>query len=504
MKNNLIKDVHLKIFLHLSVLLMTCSVAVLLSNKFIVLGIVGWVLAYAIIVVMTLIGIKKIEEKKLIIANLQESEKQARESSQAKTKFLAMASHELLTPLNGIVGLSELLLKSKLPNEANRFIENIYLSGKDLMKLINNILEFSAVESGQVDLENTEFSLGAVIPQITTLLSMQASAKKINLSYAIDPNVPRKIFGDVSRLSQILYALIGNAIKFTAVGSVVLKVKVHSLNPEVALRLHFAVEDTGIGLSKEEMHKLFLPFNAIQSPERGHGLGLVISQQLARAMGGEIQVSSVQGQGSCFSFIANFYKFSEERFGNEEHQRWQMTEEHQEIHPIFTKDNEPTVLVVDDNPTNLLVAQAMLERLGAKTITASNGKEAIYEFLNKKIDLILIDCQMPVMDGFETTKDLRKNGARIPIIAMTARASTEDQQKCFDSGMNSFISKPVAIKLLSEELLKALAPVDSSVSDESLKKLEVSLGPAGMANALRRKWYVVPDSKSNDNANRFH
>jgi signal transduction histidine kinase/CheY-like chemotaxis protein len=391
---------------------------------------------------------------------LQESEKKAVEASRAKTMFLAIASHELRTPLNGIIGLSELLRKSGLPEKETHFIDNIYNSGKSLMKIINNILEFSRIESGKIELENADFNLSAAVFQIITTLSVKAHEKNLDLNFIIDKDVPSKLYGDASRLSQIIYNLVGNAIKFTAVGSVILKVKVQSIDPKKGLCLVFSVEDTGVGLTLEQQQKIFLPYNIVQSKgtsgEMGSGLGMAISMQLAKALGGELKVTSVLQKGSCFTFTAIFSKFSNEIIGEIELQHQEYLNEHKAITSIFNKENVPMILVVDDNPTNLLMAQEMLERLGAKIVTATNGREAITEYLNQKIDLILIDCQMPVMDGYEATSELRKLGAKIPILAMTANTSIEDQAKFFDCGMNGFITKPFSIKQLINDLTKIL------------------------------------------------
>ena len=504
-------EAHQKVFLSAGIILLLCSLvvalsALILSEKISVLTIIGLAtiaLAFGSILVANYIGNKSLEDKKVTIEKLQAAEQKAVESFKAKTMLMAIAGHELRTPLNGIFGLAGLLQKSNLPKKETELVDSIYHSCKSLIKIISNILEFARIEAGQIKLENAEFSLNVVIHQVITTLSIQARDKNISLTHDIDKDVPQKIFGDASILSQILYTLVGNAIKFTAVGSVVLKVKVDMLDPGTLLRLQFSIEDTGIGMSKEQVQKLFLPFAAIQASGSSRGLGLAITQQLAKAMGGEIQVNSVPGQGTSCSFIANFYKFSEERFGSEEERQLQGADEHKEIVPIFLPENMPTIMVVDDNPTNLLVAQAMLERLGAKTIVANNGKEALYEYSNAKVDLILMDSQMPVMDGFETTRELRKNNARIPILAMTAYTSYEDQQKCFAYGMDGIIAKPVEISILTKELKKLLVPEANSVSEESLKNLESTIGPAGMANALRRRWFIPSEHSPEEKNDRF-
>lgn len=460
------------------------------------ISVVSGVLAFLLIILTLFLEKKELKRKDQLLASLQQSEKKAQESSKAKTMFLAVAGHELRTPLNGIIGLSELLRKSNLPEKETQFIDNIYHSGKGLLKLINNILEFAKVESGKVELENADFSLTSVIHQIVTSLSVKAHQKSINLNYIIDKDVPLRIYGDSSRLSQVLYNLLGNAVKYTAVGSVTLKIRVQAIDVNNLLVLHFTIEDTGVGMSSEKLQKLFLPFNAIQSQgtsgEIGSGIGLAISMHLVKAMGGDIQVKSEQGNGSTFSFTVKFSKFSRETIGEIKQEQLQYPDEHKEITPLFTNDNTPVILVVDDNPTNLLMAQAMIEKLGAKTIPATNGKEAIYEFTNKKIDLILMDCQMPVMDGFEATRMLRKHHASIPIIAMTANTAYEDQEKCLEAGMNGFIAKPIVINLLADDLMKILIPEAGTVSIDVLKKLEQTIGYEGMAKVIQSYLCELP------------
>lgn len=390
---------------------------------------------------------------------LRDSTRKALEESRGKTMFLAMAGHELRTPLNGIIGLAELLRKSNLGEKETSYADNIYYSGKSLLKTLNNTLEFAKIESGNIELENAEFNIFTIIDQIISTLSVEAKEKNLNLTYIIEKDVPQKIFGDSSRLSQIIYNLVGNAIKFTAIGSVTLKVKVQKIDPANCLHLLISVQDTGVGLAPEQMQKIFLPFNILQSKDEkdiGAGLGLAISMQLAKAMGGEIHVTSEIGKGSIFSFEPIFSKYSQEKVGEIEQQVTNKNE-HKEIAPVFSNENKPVILVVDDNPTNLLMAQAMLEKLGAKTLVATNGKEAIYENSHTKVDLILMDCEMPVMDGFMTTRELRKLHFDTPILAMTAHTSREDRENCINAGMNGFIAKPISINLLASELNKALS-----------------------------------------------
>lgn len=446
----------------------------------ITLGIFAGFLSFFFIVFTLFLEFNEAKKNKIFLKKLKDSESKAIESSKEKTLFLAIVGHELRTPLNGIIGLAELLRRGNLPEIEKVYIDNIYHSGRTLLKVINNILEFSKVEYGKIDLENLEFSLITIINQIITSLSVQARNKNISLNIKLDESLPLKVVGDSSRLTQVIYNLVGNAIKFTAVGSVTLSVSVKEVTSDHKLVLQFVIEDTGIGMSEDKLKKIFLPFNVLDSRgtdgELGSGLGLAISQQLIKAMNGEIHVESKPGIGSVFSFTCIFSSFSNDKLGKVQIQDQLYSDEHLEIKPLFRDDFIPSILVVDDNPTNLLMAQAMLEKLGAKTLSASNGKEAIYEYSNSKIDLILMDCQMPVMDGFEATRELRKRNVKIPILAMTANTGHEEKEKCLNAGMNGFIVKPISLILLSKELLIALAPRYETLSYNCLDKIEEVIG----------------------------
>lgn len=462
----------------------------------ITLGIFAGFLSFFLIVFSLFLEFNQAKRKEIFLNKLKKSESKAIESSKEKTLFLAIVGHELRTPLNGIIGLAELLRRGSLPEVEKVYIDNIYHSGRSLLKVINNILEYSKVEYGKIDLENLEFSLITVINQIITSLSVQAKNKNIRLNIHLDELLPKKIVGDSSRLTQVIYNLVGNAIKFTAVGSVTLRVSVKEITCDNKLILQFMVEDTGIGMSEDKIKKIFLPFNVLYSKgtngEVGSGLGLAISQQLIKAMNGEINVVSKPGIGSVFSFTCIFSSFSQDKVGKIQIQDQLYSEDHLEIKPVFRGDFIPVILVVDDNPTNLLMAQAMLEKLGAKTVAASNGKEAIYEYSNSKVDLILMDCQMPVMDGYEATKELRKRNVSVPILAMTANTGNEEKEKCLSAGMNGFIVKPISLNYLSKELLFALTPKYETLSITSLEKIEENIGPQEKIKVIKSYIQELP------------
>ncbi len=424
----------------------------------------------------------------------------AEKANKNKTNFLATISHEIRTPLNGIIGLSDVLKKMNQSEEELRLTELIHDSGKILLKIINDILDYSKIESGRIHLENSTFSIVDVMNQVVSILNPKAKEKSIHLDFVIDENVPKQFVGDVSRISQILFNLIGNAIKFTTNGSVVVKVKVDSeagknnskIHTENNIGIYFSVTDTGIGLSVQDQDRLFQPFVQLQntgtSGEAGTGLGLSICRQLLRLMGSEIYIESQKDQGSRFYFTIYFSDFSKEKLGPLNKKTEEIKFKH--IHkndeaPLFAEDERPLILVVEDNPTNQITMQVMLERLGADVIVASNGTESLNLVSRTQFDLIFMDCQMPVMGGLEATEKMRQSRIRLPIIAMTANTSKEDQQACFDAGMDGFIGKPITLEVLSNELIRILKPEAGFLSQDILNKLEQAIGPVGKSKVIQ-------------------
>jgi signal transduction histidine kinase/CheY-like chemotaxis protein len=409
--------------------------------------------------------------------------------SHSMSAFLAVAAHELRTPLAGIIGLADVLRNSFLPENETHYADNIYHTGKTLLKMTNNILEFANIETSKIELVSAEFSLGILIQQIVISYSTEANEKNINFSYKIDEDVPLNVYGDSSRLSQVLYHFVGNAVRSTINGSITLKIKVISKNPSIGILLFFSVEDSGIGISEEEINKLFLPFSGLQySGNIGENYPVLcfsFCAQLVKAMGGECEVTSKEGVGSVFSFSAAFPKYSEEKLNIDYFQKYHFLDDHVPMTPLFDKENKPLILVVDDDPANLLMAQVMLERLGAKTIKATNGKEAVNEFAKRKVDLILMDCQMPVMDGCEATKAIRQKNGKVPVLAMAATLTAEDRSQCLKAGMNGFVTKPIEIENLVGELSRALQFDPGTFSVEILENLEKRMGHLGMARVVQ-------------------
>jgi len=377
---------------------------------------------------------------------LHAAKESAENTTRIKSEFLANMSHEIRTPMNGILGMVSLLESTSLNNEQKEMIAIIASSGKSLLTILNDILDLSKLESGKVELDSSPFSLREMVSELGFVFQSVAESKGVELIYSQDfDRLPEYLIGDVTRIKQILINLLSNAVKFTKQGNVCLKVELLSKTNHLC-ELKFLVSDTGIGISDDSKKLLFAAFTqadtSITRRFGGTGLGLTISSKLAELMGGSIELSSEVDKGSQFFFTLNLQETDKQSIEKEE------KSEHITVKNL-------SILLVEDNKVNQTIALKMLNKLGyASVVIANNGQEAIDKAKEGSFDLIFMDMQMPIKDGIEATYEIRElpNYRSQPIIAMTANVLEEDQKKCFQAGMNHFISKPISIEMLSEAI----------------------------------------------------
>ncbi len=365
------------------------------------------------------------------------SREMAENASVAKSEFLANMSHEIRTPLNGIVGMAQLMADTKLSSEQNNCIETILQSTSGLLKIINHVLDISKIEAGQMDVRKSTFSLRDMCDNLFYMFNPQADQSGVRLKCECQDNVPPYLIGDEGLIEQVLVNLLGNALKFTHQGSVVLNIECHKIEPAGA-ELYFQVIDTGIGINPATQATIFDKFTQVDGSAKrlygGTGLGLAICKQLIELMGGKIGLLSSIGEGSSFFFNLTLPQASHPTAIKEV-----------KVQKQITKPNVK-VLLVEDNKVNQKVAIAILKKAGCEVDAADNGQDAVQQIAANTYDVVLMDCQMPVMDGFEATARIRAMQEplrSIPIIAITAHAMKDDRQKCIDSGMDDYIPKPV-------------------------------------------------------------
>jgi signal transduction histidine kinase len=374
---------------------------------------------------------------------LRDAAETAERANAAKRQFLATMNHEIRTPLNGVIGLTRLLQNTELRGEQVDYARRLNSSAGLLLALVNDVLDLSKIEAGRLTLEQADVVLREALSESLDVFLDMARQKGLSMNLVVHPALPRVIVSDGHRLRQVLTNLLGNAVKFTHQGEIVLRAGELRRGPE--RRLELKVIDSGIGIASESQQNLFMPFSQAETSTarlyQGTGLGLSISREIARAMGGDITLESAPGKGSTFTVELPLVPASTAEATQGAAQ------------PLAASARPLRILVVDDDPVNRIVAEGLLGQLGHHEVTtAEDGEAAVAECTQHPFDLVLMDCQMPVLDGLAATRELRLRGRTMPIVALTAAASQVDRDRCMQAGMDDYIAKPIDPKELARVL----------------------------------------------------